>query len=324
MRPAGSEDSPVAAATPVVIGVGMTGLRIVTRLAEREGRSLRCIAVFPDSIPGGPTPVPAIAWPESADAASRDLRERLDGATGLVIALSLASPAAGAVASEIAREIRPCVSNVAAVGVAPFSFEGPERTELAEAAVYSLASIVDLLAVAERERVRAITPSDTPLDRACAVVDEIAAAAAGVLARTVSRRPDLEALFGRSAVACSVGAAEATGEGALVSATRAALERSLLSPEALGASRGAFLSLAMSRTPTLGELGEAEKVLTCGLPRGASAAVGIATDSGLGGRALAAVCCPLESRARAKHVFPAEDPETLAIPAFLRRRRRSA
>ncbi len=140
MKPAGSEDSPAAA--PVIIGVGRTGLRIASLLAAREGRSLRCLAIFPDSIPGGPTPVPTIAWPESADAASRDLRERIDGATGLVLALSLASPEAGAVASEIAREIRPTVRNVAAVGVAPFSFEGPERTELAEAAVHSLASIV--------------------------------------------------------------------------------------------------------------------------------------------------------------------------------------
>ena len=80
------------------------------------------------------------------------------------------------------------------------------------------------------------------------------------------------------------------------------------------------LVLALGRTPTLGEIGEAEEALRERLARGASVAASIVHDPSLGERVLAAVFCVPQAGTMADGVFPSEDPATLEVPAFVRRR----
>lgn len=326
--PAASGDAR-GARSPVVIGIGATGLRVASRLASRAGVSIRCLSVFAGSPPAGPTPVPTLTWPSSREAAAlaaRNLREHVspeaDGARGASVAVlvcNLGAAAAATTAPEVARALQSRARTVAAVVVEPFSFEGPRKSVFAEEASRALAPAVDVLAVAARDRVANVVGPQTPLVRACEVVDEVTALAAEALARTLARS-DLGAIFGRPAAPSPVGAAELSGPDAGLRVAREALEKSLLSPETLAAARGAFVALAMGRAPTLGETAAAEGALRLGLSRGAEVTVEVATDPSLGPRVLAAVCAVPAAGARGGEAFPSEDAATLAIPAYLRRR----
>ncbi|MHC5058923.1 MAG: FtsZ/tubulin family protein [Planctomycetota bacterium] len=317
-RPRGTPDD-----APVVIGVGGAGYRIVSLVASRESRALRNVAVLERPAPGGPTPVPTVAWRRGAKgeaSLARELCERAEGARAAVLVMDLASAAVASIAPSVARALRPHVDALVAVGVAPFSFEGPAKVEAAGEVLRALGPSVDALAVAEREGARTVVPPDTPLGKACAFVEDAAALAAAVLARTAAEGDGLAGALAAARGGCPLGAGEATGPGAVARAARAAIGRSLLGEERLLASRGAVLVLALGRTPTLGEIGEAEEILRGGLSDDAAVAASIAQDPSLGERALAAVLCVARAGATADDVFPSENPATLQVPAFMRRR----
>ena len=86
------------------------------------------------------------------------------------------------------------------------------------------------------------------------------------------------------------------------------------------AALGIVLVLALGRTPTLGEIGSAEEALREKLASGASVAASFVHDPSLGERALAAAICLPRPSAAARDVYPSEDPATLEVPAFMRRR----
>jgi len=336
-------------ALPLILGVGRTGVRIASRLAaraaddsspglrgqderfdgegspgipgDRAGRTFRFVALFPDAVPAGPTPVPAMAWPSSPAASARasaDLGEIAGRTTSVVIVCNLAGPAVASVAPRIARAVRQGARTLSAVGIAPFGFEGPARAAAARAAAGVLAPVVDLLAVAEREPAWNILPETTTLDRAYAHVDEAAAAVVETLARVPMRGDDLVRLLDRPPRGCLAGAAEATGASACVDAVRAVIGRSLLVPELWAVSRAALAAFAVGRAPTMGELGKIVSSLRSALPAGTPLSLEAVVDETLGTRALAMVC--LRHADADGALFPSEDPATLAIPAFLRRR----
>jgi len=336
-----SPDAPEADAAPLVVGIGETGLRVAWRIASVADRSVKCLAVVTDAANARRSRVPTLVWPssrEGAELVGRELRARAStrGVPPAVVLVSdLGTPEAAAVAPEVARVLRPGTHALAAVGIEPFPFEGPGKKRLAESATAALVSAVDILAVAQRRSVANVVGSDTPLARACEVVDEVAALAAEALARTLagtsvgnldSAAPgdgctrDLGAIFGCPPVPSPVGAAESSGPDAARSASLYALEKSLLSGDTLAASRGAFVALAASRAATLGEIAAAEEAVRSLVSPEASVTVAATADPSLGDRIIAAVCAMPPVRAWGGEVFPSEDPATLEIPAYLRRR----
>jgi hypothetical protein len=310
--------------SPVVIGIGKTGHRIVSLIAGRSRGALRHFVFYPDAVPAVPSSVPMTAWPADGACAARVAEgfcERVKGARSAVIACSLSARATQSIAPVLAPAVRSVVGRLAVVGVSPFAFEGPQRTELAEDMAHDLSSHVDVMAVAPREHVRTLVPPDTPLEQACARVESVAATAVEALAWALAR--GFSAGLGedtgpeRAAPAVHVGAGG--GEG-IAAAARAAIADSLLRPEDLGAARAAFLAAATGRAPSLGEMNDAEHALREALPYGTPVTLDFAVDASLAGRTLAAVCLLPDRRARARDIFPSEDPATLEIPAFLRRR----
>jgi len=300
----------------MVIGVGATGRRIVSRLASREPRALSCVAVLDHEPPDGPKPVPTVAW---GNAARGELLALAKDSGAAVLVMNLVSRAAASIAPGVARLLGPRVSALAAVGIAPFSFEGSEKAEAAREALRSLGPLVDGIAVAEREAARAVVPPDTPVEKACAVVEDAAALAVSVLARV--NGDELARIFAGSLGGCALGAGEANGPDAAEKATHAAVAGSLLGEERLLASSGAVLVLALGRTPTMGEIGSAEDALRGMLSEGASVAASFVRDATLGERALATVLTVSQAWAKEEEdVFPSENPATLKVPAFMRRR----
>jgi cell division protein FtsZ len=305
--------------TPVVIGLGRTGLRIATELASIAGPGLRLMVLFPDKAPRGASDVPVLAWPvdgKRAVKAANELRARTGDAPAAVIVVALAASASASIAKSVAEALRQDVRNLAAVGVAPFTFEGPEKTEFANSIARSVGNVVDLFAVASRNDVRSIIRDDVPLEQACQKVDHIAASAAEALARSLARRQKQLIMPG----ACAVGAAAADGIGCVSQAVRDALFRSLIGRKRLAASRDCLLALALGRTPTIGEVCASEDMLRSILAPDARITFEMATDPTLGDRALAAVCVAASNENSRDEIFPSEDAGVLEVPAFLRRR----
>jgi cell division GTPase FtsZ len=310
---------PSADAAPVVIGIGRTGLRVASQLAASAGHGLRLLTIFPGQLPPGPSPVPIVAWPMDRalwPEATIDLRSRIGSPGAAVIALGLGAEDAAAIAEGVAMAVSECAATVAAVGVSPFSFEGASKLETADAVVKAVAPTVELFAIARRDNVRAVAPSDTPLQRACQMVDDIAAQATEAIARMLALSSDALDHCG----VCFVGAAAAEGASPLADAVRAALTQSLLDRDAVAGSAGALLALALGTVPTLGEICAAEDLIRGALAPGARVSFGMAIDPHLAGRALAAVCVSQDAPPESESVFPSEDPRVLDIPAFLRRR----
>jgi len=300
----------------MVIGVGTTGHRIVSLVASREARALSCIAVLDQKPPDWPKPIPTIAWGGGAEGELHALAEDSGAA---VLVMNFASRASMSIAPGVARLLGPRVSALSAVGIAPFSFEGSAKAEAARETLRALGPLVDGIAVAERESARNVVPPDTPVEKACALVEDSAALAVSVFARV--NGDELARILAGSSGGCALGAGASDGPDAPGKAMRSALSGSLLSEESLLACRGAVLVLALGRTPTLGEICSAEEALRGRLSEGASVATSFVRDATLGERALATVLSV--SRAGEKEekgVFPSENPTTLKIPAFMRRR----
>jgi hypothetical protein len=303
---------------PAIVGLGRTGLRIASWVSARACDDLALCAVVPDHAPAGPSPVPMIVWAAGHEARSAEqLIARVGSAPAAVVAFGLGANAPAQIAPQVAEALRARARMIAAIGVLPFSFEGSERLDLAGSVAGRLAATVDLFAFASRDDVRLIAPADTPLERACELVDEMASRGAEALARVLARRSEPLPF---AAKGCILGASQAEGHAAVTEAIRAALRAAFADVQRAASSHQALLTLAIGRTPTLGEVGAAEDLLREALAPGADVTFDIATCRSLGERALAAVCVAPPAVGEGEDVFPSEDPTVQEVPAFIRRR----
>jgi hypothetical protein len=318
-RPSNDIDEAIARDSTVVLGLGLTGLRITSGLVHDAGRDIRLLTVYPGRIPQGPSAVPAIAWPADTNEwpdAGADLRRRIGSPRAAVIAFGLGAAEPVAISLGVVESLRNAVSSVAAVGVAPFSFEGPSKVELAREITDQMGLVVDLFALVRRDNIRFVAPEETPLQQACRMVDTVAVQTTEALARVLAKPSEAIAPLGVRVI----GAGQAEDGRPPIDAVRIAVFGSLLSREELRSSNKAMLALAMGRTPTIGEVCGAEDMLRSTLARGAQVSLEMAVEPSLGDRALAAVCVAKQTAERPDVAFPAEDPTVLDVPAFLRRR----
>jgi len=303
----------------VVVGLGLAGLRITTHLASTVGHDLRLLTVFPGEAPPGPSAVPAFSWPTEPNEwpdAGADLRARIGAPRAVVLALSLGAAEPVSISISVAECLRDVASSLAVIGVAPFSFEGPARVELAREITSELGLVVDLFALVRRDNVRFVAPDDMPLQQACRMVDDAAALTTEAVARILGKLGGSIAPLGVRVV----GSGRAEDGRPPIDAVRLALFGSLLSREELRSSNKAMLALVMGRTPTIGEVCGAEDMLRSTLARGAQVSFEMAVEPSLGDTALASVCVAKQAAERPDVAFPAEDPTVLDVPAFLRRR----
>jgi len=211
-------------------------------------------------------------------------------------------------------------ARAAAVLVLPFSFERPAAFRLAEETLAELAPRMALTAVASRDEALAVAPSGSSLDEAYRIVDGIAAAGAEALAfalasDTGTTEPPSSLRNGVTAL----GAASSTGDDP-IEAMRLAARSILLAPKVLAASRSAFAAAVARRPITLSEARATEEIMREALAPGAEIELRPREERSLGPRVLAAVCVEIPAELGRDCEFPSEDPATLEIPAFIRRR----
>lgn len=311
----------------IIIGVGKIGVQIAEKLSG-EGitpgiRRFDAIAIYPEAQKGGSEGLDLFEWPESKQAKeimTSQLQTRIKNASCAIITTNLGMDSASNTLREIAQAIRGALESVVCIGIEPYSYEGETRVKGAEVALRALSSSVDMLGTISRNNLVQILPPQTTLPQANDAISEIAALASTATALMLGKSRNLASIFGFPAMDSPMAAAMSRGEDAPAEAIRLAAEKSLLTRKVFDASKGVFVMLIIGRTPTIGDMQNIETTIKNNLAPGASHKIEVIEDLSLGKSALASIAAIPALGVTDANSFPSEDPETLAIPAFIRRR----
>jgi len=352
-----------------VVGVGGSGSHAVTRMVERKIRGVEFIAVNCDAqdlhqtraqtkihigknltrgLGAGMNPE---MGRQAAEENRDELHEAIKGADMAFVTYGLGGgtgTGAAPIVAEIAKEI-----GALTVGVVtkPFSFEGAQRSRIAEEGWAKLRDRVDALITIPNDRLLSLVDKTTSLLSAFQICDD-------VLRQAVQGISDLITLPGlinvdfadvravmQDAGSAIMGVGLASGEDRAEQAARAAITSPLLDISIEGA-RGVLFNVSGGPDMTMWEIHEAAKIITESIDKEAKLIFGAVHDerlkkgelkitviatgfSGLAPRPVAetkkAVAPNGTLAKREVHALPirpeAEEEEWDAVPAFLRRRK---
>lgn len=287
-----------------VIGVGGSGGSAITRMMESRVSGVDFIAINSDAqalhhnkathkihigknltrgLGAGMNPeIGRQAAEENRD----EIHEAVKGADMVFIACGLGGgtgSGASSIVAEVAKD-----SGALTVGVVtkPFSFEGAQRSRIAEEAWEKLKERVDALITIPNDRILQIIQKDTPLVQAFFVCDD-------VLKQAVQGISDLITLPGminvdfadvravmQDAGSALMGVGIASGENRAVDAAKAAISSPLLDISIEGA-RGVLFNVSGSPDMTMWEINEAARMITESIDKDAKLIFGAVHDDRL-------------------------------------------
>lgn len=347
-----------------VVGVGGSGGSAITRMMESRVRGVDFIAINSDAqalhhdksthkihigknltrgLGAGMNPeIGRQAAEENRD----EIHEAVKGADMVFIACGLGGgtgSGAAPIVAEVAKD-----SGALTVGVVtkPFSFEGAQRSRIAEEAWAKLKDRVDALITIPNDRILQLIQKDTSLVQAFVVCDD-------VLKQAVQGISDLITLPGlvnvdfadvravmQDAGSALMGVGIASGENRSVDAAKAAVSSPLLDISIEGA-RGVLFNVSGGPDMTMWEINEAARLITESIDRDAKLIFGAVHDdrlkkgeikitviaTGFNGfgkspeakKVLAGESVPAKSGAAQSG--KQEEEEWDSVPAFLRRRK---
>ncbi|MBI4433313.1 cell division protein FtsZ [Candidatus Uhrbacteria bacterium] len=204
---------------------------------------------------------------KAAEESQNEIREALKGTDMVFVTCGMGGgtgSGAGPLIAEIARELG-CLT----IGVVtkPFSFEGAQRSTIAERAHDELRSRVDALITIPNDRILSIIDKKTTLLDAFEIVDDILKQGVRGIAELITTPglinvdfADVKAIM-RDAGSALMGIGAASGENRAVEAARAAVSSPLLEISIEGA-RGILFTVAGGPNLTMHEVNEAAKIIT--------------------------------------------------------------
>ena len=225
---------------------------------------------------------------KAAEENGDEIKAALEGADMVFIAAGMG----GGTGTGAAPIVAECAKELGALTVAvvtrPFGFAGLMRKRRAEAGVAKLAERVDSIITIPNEKLLEIIDRSTPFTEAFRIVDD-------VLRQGVQSIYDLINVAGfvnldfadvqgimRNGGPALVGSCEASGDGAPLSAVKAAVESPLLEVSVQGA-RGVIMNFTgASDRLSMAELNEASLAITEAAHKDANIIWGVATDDSLG------------------------------------------
>jgi len=198
----------------------------------------------------------------AAQADADRIRDLFAGHSVLVLLACLGGGTASGAAPYVAKLAREAGLLVLAFATTPFDFEGPRRTDCAQAAIADLRNSADILVRLPNQSLHAILPPDTPLADAFSYVNRMLTAAIRGLWTLLAREnllnidiADIQALVENSANECRFAYAEASGPARAETAIRALLEGPMLDRGRQLANAGSVLvAVSADAALTLAEL----------------------------------------------------------------------
>ena len=223
---------------------------------------------------------------QSAEENKDDIHEALKGADMVFVTCGLGGGTGTGAAPIIAEVARETGALTVAVVTKPFSFEGLQRSRLAEEGLNNLRERVDTLITIPNDKLLNIIERKTSLVDSFAIVDDVLRQAVQGISDLVVKPgivnvdfADVRAIM-QDAGSALMGIGKASGEERAIDAARAAISSPLLEISIDGA-RGVLFSLSGGEDLTMYEINEAAKVITDSIHPDAKVIFGAVLDERL-------------------------------------------
>ena len=204
---------------------------------------------------------------KAAEETKSEIQDGLKGADMVFITCGLGGGTGTGAAPIIAEAARAQGALTLAVVTKPFSFEGAERTRIAEEGLRELTGVADTVIVIPNDRLLEISDKKTTLKNAFALCDDVLKNAVQGISELIVMPgiinldfADVKTIMGDAGPAV-MGIGSAQGDGRAVEAARKAISSPLLDISINGA-RGILFAVAGGEDLTLHEINEAAKVIT--------------------------------------------------------------
>ena len=232
------------------------------------------------------------ARPEVGEKAAEENRDEIKAALEGADMVFIAAGMGGDTGTGAAPIVAECAKELGALTVAvvtrPFGFEGLMRKRRAEAGVAKLAERVDSIITIPNEKLLEIIDRSTPFTEAFRIVDDVLRQGVQSISDLINVPgfvnldfADVQAIMSNAGPAL-MGIGEASGDGAPLSAVKAAVESPLLEVSVQGA-RGVIMNFTgASDRLSMAELNEASLAITEAAHKDANIIWGVATDDSLG------------------------------------------
>jgi len=287
-----------------VIGVGGSGKNAVNHMINSKVQGVDFVAINSDAqdlhhskakkkihigknlTRGLGTGMNAELGRQAAEETKEEIQEAIKGSDMVFITCGMGGgtgTGAAPVVAQIAREM-----GALTVGVVtkPFSFEGQQRSRLAEQGLADLRKAVDALVVIPNDKLLAVVNRDTGIKNAFAMCDDVLKQAVEGISDLITTPGIINVDFAdvrsvmENAGSALMGIGTAVGEKRAEEAARAAISSPLLEVSISGA-KGVLFSVAGSSDLGMLEVQEAAQVITESIDTDAKVIFGAITDEGL-------------------------------------------
>lgn len=287
-----------------VVGIGGSGENAVNHMINSKVRGVEFIAINTDAqdlhhslakkkihigknlTKGlGAGMDPAIGK-RAAEETKEEIQESLKGADMVFLTCGMGGGTGTGAAPSTAQVAREAGSLTVGVVTRPFSFEGAQRTRIAQQGIDELKKEVDALIVIPNDRLFGVVQKDTTLKNAFAMCDEVLRQAVEGIADLITMPgiinvdfADIRAIL-QNAGSALMGIGMATGEKRAVEAAQMAINSPLLDVSVAGA-KGVLFAIAGGEDLTMTEIQDAAKVITESVDKEAKIIFGAIKDDRL-------------------------------------------
>ena len=268
-----------------VLGVGGSGRNALNHMIEQKVKGVDFISVNTDSqdlhhslakkkiylgknlTRGLGTGMNPEMGRRAAEETKDDIQEAIKGADMVFVACGLGGGTGTGASPLVARTAKELGALTVAVVTKPFSFEGQQRSKIAELGLDELRKEVDAIIVIPNDRLLSTIDRNTTVKNAFATCDEVLRQAVEGISDLITTPgiinidfADIRAVM-ENAGAALMGIGLATGENRAVEAARKAINSPLLDLSISGA-KGVLFSIAGGEDLTMFEIQDAAKVIT--------------------------------------------------------------
>ncbi len=204
---------------------------------------------------------------KAAEESQNEIREMLKGTDMVFITCGLGGGTGTGGAPMVAQIARELGALTVAVATKPFAFEGPKRSEVAEAGWEELAKNVDAIITIPNDRILQMIDKKTTLLESFKIVDDVLGQGVQGIAELITIPGIINVDFAdvktimSDAGSALMGIGTASGENKAVEAAKAAISSPLLELSIDGAS-GILFTITGGNNLTMDEVNEAAKIIT--------------------------------------------------------------
>ena len=204
---------------------------------------------------------------EAAEETKAEIQEAIKGADMVFIACGMGGGTGTGAAPVVARTARELGALTIAVVTKPFSFEGQQRSRIAEQGIVDLEKEVDAIIIVPNDRLLSITSKDTSFKEAFAMSDEILRQAVEGISELITNQgvinidfADIQSVMSNAGSAF-MGIGTATGENRAEEAAYNAINSPLLDVAISGA-KGVLFAISAGDDLTMHEVNTIAKIVT--------------------------------------------------------------